>query len=169
MNLNSKNIYLIGMMGSGKSTVGELLSKKMGMDFADIDSHIEKNRGQTVAQIFATYGETHFRNLETKALKSPTDSIVACGGGIVLRNENRTFLRSNGIVVLLTAPLNELFRRVSDLSSRPLLNKAKDTKKTLNHIWKARKTQYINLAHFTIQTDGRTPEEVCNEIIDKVL
>ena len=169
MNLNSKNIYLIGMMGSGKSTVGELLSKKMGMHFADIDSHIEKNRGQTVAQIFATYGETHFRNLETKALKSPTDSIVACGGGIVLRNENRTFLRSNGTVILLTASTDELFRRVSNLNSRPLLNKTNDAKGMLKHLWEERKNQYNNIANFTIITDGLTQKQICNKIIDKVI
>ena len=168
MKFNSKNIYLIGMMGCGKSTVGKLLAKILGVHFSDIDSEIEINKGQTVTEIFVNEGETHFRNLETEALKSPKNSIVACGGGIVLRNENRTFLRSNGTVILLTASIDELFRRVSNLNSRPLLNKTNDAKETLKHLWEERKNQYNNIANFTIITDGLTPQQICNKIIDKV-
>ncbi|MBF89462.1 MAG: shikimate kinase [Candidatus Marinimicrobia bacterium] len=169
MELHSKNIYLIGMMGCGKSTVGKLLAKNLGVYFADIDFEIEMKKGETITEIFSNEGETHFRNLETQALKSTKNSIVACGGGIVLRKENRTFLRSNGIVILLIASLDELFRRISDFSTRPLLNKSKDAKETLRHIWDTRKTNYKSIANHTILTDGLTPEQVCNIITDKIL
>jgi len=78
-------------------------------------------------------------------------------------------LRSNGTVILLTASIDELFRRVSNLNSRPLLSKTNDAKKTLKLLWEERKTQYNNIANFTIITDGLTPQQVCNKIIDKVI
>ena len=71
-------------------------------------------------------------------------------------------------VILLTASTDELFRRISNLNSRPLLSKTNDPKETLKHLWEERKTQYNNIANFTIMTDGLTPQQVCNNIIDKV-
>jgi len=113
-----KNIYLIGMMGSGKSTVGKILSKKMKKPFIDLDSEIEKTGGKSVSEIFNGNGEEKFRQMESEQLKQYSESVVACGGGIVLKDENRHFIKENGIAILLTASMKELSQR---LSNQPLV------------------------------------------------
>ena len=89
-------------MGSGKSTVGKILSKKMKKPFIDLDSEIEKTGGKSVSEIFNGDGEEKFRQMESKQLKQYSESVVACGGGIVLKDENRHFIKENGIAILLT-------------------------------------------------------------------
>ena len=116
------NIYLIGMMGSGKSTVGKTLSKKMHKPFIDLDSEIEKGIGNNISEIFDIDGEEQFRKMETKQLKQYSKSIVACGGGIILKDENRDFINENGITILLTASMEELSHRLSNSGNRPLLS-----------------------------------------------
>jgi len=97
------NIYLIGMMGSGKSTMGKTLSEEIQKPFVDLDSEIEKAAGKSISEIFDNDGEDQFRKMETKQLKQYSESIVACGGGIVLNNANRQFINENGIAILLLA------------------------------------------------------------------
>ena len=115
------NIYLIGMMGSGKSTVGKILAEKMELLFIDLDSEIEKTGGKSVSEIFNQDGEDHFRKLESEELKQYSESVVACGGGIILDEENRQYINENGVAVLLTASMDELFKRLSDSNNRPIL------------------------------------------------
>ena len=105
-------IYLIGMMGVGKSTVGKILAEKMKLLFIDLDSEIEKSSQKSVSEIFNEDGENHFRKLESEQLKQYSGSVVACGGGITLDKKNRQYINKNGIVVLLTASINELFKRL---------------------------------------------------------
>ena len=112
------NIYLIGMMGSGKSTVGKILAEKMELLFIDLDSEIEKTGGKSVSEIFNQDGEDHFRKLESEELKQYSESVVACGGGIILDEENRQYINENGVAVLLTASMDELFKRLSDSNNR---------------------------------------------------
>lgn len=117
-----KHIYLIGMMGCGKSTCASALGRILGRDVLDTDAEIEKNTGMTVSEIFAKYGEEHFRDLETalcRALTEQTDFIVATGGGLPLRQENRDLLKKSGTVVFLNRDPQEIFT-TGDMSSRPL-------------------------------------------------
>ncbi|MBT4828257.1 MAG: shikimate kinase [Candidatus Marinimicrobia bacterium] len=161
------NIYLIGMMGSGKSTVGKTLSKKMHKPFIDLDSEIEKGTGKNISEIFDIDGEEQFRKMETKQLKQYSESIVACGGGIVLKDENREFINENGATILLTASMEELSHRLSDSGNRPLL--ADDnTEEALTKLWLERQLHYLNTADFTIETDGKNPEQLTKEILVQI-
>jgi len=158
------NIYLIGMMGSGKSTVGKTLSEKMHKPFIDLDSEIEKGTGENISEIFDIDGEEQFRKMETKQLKQYSESIVACGGGIVLKDENREFINENGIAILLLATMGELTQRLSNSGNRPLL--ADDnTEEALTKLWMERQIDYLETANFTIETDGKNPEELTEEIL----
>ena len=158
------NIYLIGMMGSGKSTVGKTLSEKMHKPFIDLDSEIEKGTGKNISEIFDIDGEEQFRKMENKQLKQYSESIVACGGGIVLKDENREFINENGVTILLTASMEELSHRLSDSGNRPLL--ADDnTEEALTKLWMERQIDYLETANFTIETDGKNPEELTEEIL----
>ena len=161
------NIYLIGMMGSGKSTVGKTLSEKMHKPFIDLDSEIEKGTGKNISEIFDIDGEAQFRKMETKQLKQYSESIVACGGGIVLKDENREFINENGIAILLLATMGELTQRLSNSGNRPLL--ADDnTEEALKKLWLERQLHYLNTADFTIETDGKNPEQLTEEILVQI-
>jgi shikimate kinase len=161
------NIYLIGMMGTGKSTLGKTLSKNMQKPFIDLDSEIEKTGGNSVSEIFDRDGEERFREMETEQLKQYSGSVVACGGGIVLKLENRHFIKENGIAILLTASMGELSQRLSDSDNRPLL--ANDiTEEALTKLWLERQLDYLNTADFTIETGGKNPEELSEEIILRI-
>jgi len=155
------------MMGSGKSTVGKTLSEKMHKPFIDLDSEIEKGTGENISEIFDIDGEEQFRKMETKQLKQYSESIVACGGGIVLKDENREFINENGVTILLTASMEELSHRLSDSGNRPLL--ADDnTEEALTKLWLERQLNYLNTADFTIETDGKNPEQLTEEILVQI-
>ena len=158
------NIYLIGMMGSGKSTVGKTLSEKMHKPFIDLDSEIEKGTGKNISEIFDTDGEEQFRKMETEQLKQYSESIVACGGGIVLKDEIRELINENGATILLTASMEELSHRLSDSGNRPLLIDD-NTEEALTKLWLERQLHYLNTANFTIETDGKNPEQLTEEIL----
>ena len=161
------NIYLIGMMGSGKSTVGKTLSEKMHKPFIDLDSEIEKGTGKNISEIFDTDGEEQFRIMETKQLKKYSESIVACGGGIVLKDENRECINENGVTILLTASMEELSNRLSDSGNRPLLVDD-NTEEALTKLWLERQLHYLNTADCTIETDGKNPEQLTEEILVQI-
>ena len=161
------NIYLIGMMGAGKSTLGISLSEKIQKPFVDLDSEIEKAAGKSITEIFDIDGEEQFRKMETKQLKQYSESIVACGGGIVLNNANRKFINENGIAILLLATMGELTQRLSASNNRPLL--ADDNmEEALTKLWMERLIDYLDTANFTIETDGKNPEQLTEEILAQI-
>lgn len=161
------NIYLIGMMGSGKSTLGKSLSEKIQKPFIDLDSEIEKATGKSITEIFDIDGEEQFRKMETKQLKQYSESIVACGGGIVLNNANRKFINENGIAILLLASMGELTQRLSASNNRPLL--ADDNmEEALTKLWMERLIDYLDTANFTIETDGKNPAQLTEEILVQI-
>ena len=161
------NIYLIGMMGSGKSTLGKSLSEKIQKPFIDLDSEIEKVAGKSISEIFNIDGEEQFRKMETKQLQQYSKSIVACGGGIVLNNANRKFINENGIAILLLATMGELTQRLSASNNRPLL--ADDNmEEALTKLWMERLIDYLDTADFSIETNGKTPEQLTDEILIQI-
>ena len=159
------NIYLIGMMGTGKSTVGELLTKKLDYPFVDLDKNIEKYAGKSITKIFENDGEENFRILESEQLRSYSNSVIACGGGIIMREENRTFMKENGKSILLTASPSKLSKRLIQSDSRPLLSGKINKEKLLKNIWLKRRLHYLNTADYTIETGHKTHEEITNEIL----
>ena len=158
------NIYLIGMMGSGKTAVGIKLSEKLKKIFIDLDSEIEKSAGKTISELFDENGEDHFRLLESEKLKTFSESVIACGGGVVLMEKNRHFIKENGTAILLTATMKELSHRLKDSDGRPLLAYEK-SENALKNIWLERQMDYLNTADFSIETDGKHSAEIAEEII----
>ena len=158
-------LWLIGMMGSGKTTVGHLLAADAEVPFVDLDGVIEDAAGMTVTEIFDTEGEAGFRELEQQAVASTAGAgaVVACGGGVVLRAENRCRMRDSGLVVWLHAPVAELALRVGGGNGRPLLAGA-DIAATLGGIAADREAAYQAASHHRIETGGKTPEQVGEEV-----
>ncbi|MDP6991704.1 MAG: shikimate kinase [Candidatus Marinimicrobia bacterium] len=161
------NIYLIGMMGSGKSTVGNILAKKMKRPFVDLDETIERSVGKSITDIFEIDGEDIFRKLESDHLRKVSGSVVSCGGGIILREENCNFIQENGVAILLTASMKELARRLSNSNKRPLLAD-NNTEETLTNLWLQRQVQYLSTADMTIETDEKSAEQISNEILSQL-
>ena len=160
--------YLIGMMGSGKSSVGKLLANKLQFSIIDIDKEIEKNEKLSIKEIFEEKGENYFREIESKyLLRKRNSAVVSCGGGIVLNKKNREFLRTSGYTIYLKSSIPTLEKRLLNKNSRPLLNNA-NLKKTLIKIYNKRKTLYTSAANATIITDRRSVKEVCELIIKKL-
>lgn len=160
------NIILIGMMGSGKSTLSHQLSVMTGYQIVDTDDIIEKNENLKISEIFTKYGESYFRNLEYQFLKdnSFSKSIVSTGGGMILNQENCDRLRESGQVIYLKGDLETLYNRLTtQTGNRPLLDKEK-LKNQLISLLEARENLYENTAHHVVCIDGKTSEAICREI-----
>lgn len=164
--LRGVNLYLIGMMGSGKSTVGRILAEKLDYRFFDTDDVIEKSAQQSIKNIFATEGETAFRALETEVLAQLSAYMrlaIATGGGIVLERKNWSYLQ-HGIVVWLDVPVTLLYDRLKDDTSRPLL-RSPDPQKTLEVILNQRELLYAQADLRVTITPSDLPEVIAERII----
>ena len=160
------NISLIGMMGSGKTCVGELLAKLLNMSFVDTDEQIIKTEKISINQIFAQKGETYFREIESATLKNVlnyNNQIISTGGGIIKSNENLSLLKEKSIVFYLKANPDILFERIKNNKERPLLN-VEDMKDRIKTILRERISQYEK-AQYIIVTDDKSPTEIANAII----
>ncbi|MCK8486093.1 shikimate kinase [Paenibacillus sp. MBLB2552] len=165
MNLPLNNIVLIGMMGTGKSTVGALLAAETGLTLVDLDQRIVQEAGRTIPDIFAAEGEAYFRELESALLRGTLQErgiVLATGGGAVLREENRLVMREGGLVVALQATAEEIIARVGEDPGRPLL--AGGAKERVITLLEERKDAYA-FAHLTIDTSGKSAEQVSAEIL----
>jgi len=162
----SGNIYLVGMMGSGKTVTGKALANLIDYVFVDLDAEIQAKEGRSIPEIFAGSGEPYFRDLESSVLghfSKKGGQVIATGGGIVLREENVQLMKKTGKVVLLKASAESLWRRVQYSKDRPLLNKP-DPFGTLRQILIDRESYYENACHFSVLTDGMIAEDVASEI-----
>jgi len=151
-------------MGAGKSTIGKLLSNNMKISFVDTDEEVEKHFNMPINNIFDKYGEEGFREIESLILEKSTDSIVACGGGIVLKKKNRDFIKENGKCLLLLSKINVLADRLSSENNRPLLNDG-IIENQLEQIWKQRKDLYYNLADQVIEINDKSKKQITDYII----
>jgi shikimate kinase len=154
---------LVGPMGAGKTTVGELLAEALGVPFRDVDADIEATAGKPVSEIFVDDGEEHFRALERAAVAAALadfDGVLALGGGAILAPETRAALRGHR-VVYLSVELTDAIARVGLGAGRPLL--AINPRATLRHLLAQRRPLYEEVATVTVKTDGRTPEDVAAE------
>lgn len=162
------NIVLIGMMASGKSTVGRLLANAMGRPFIDTDALVEERAGMPIPQVFAEQGEAAFRELEAAVVTdvmARDGQVVATGGGVVLRPENREVLRAGGMVFWLDVPATELYDRAvaQGVEGRPLLA-GKDPSGRLAALAAARREAYAAAAHVRMDGAGREPGALADQI-----
>ena len=162
----ASNVFLVGPMGAGKSTIGRNLAHQVGKRFVDADREVEDRTGASVALIFELEGEAGFRRRERAVIEDLTSGeelVLATGGGAVLDPANRQTLRDRGVVVYLHAPLDVLFRRTRRDRNRPLLQ-AEDPRARLEQIVRERDPLYREVADLIVETDHRTVRSVVNEV-----
>jgi shikimate kinase len=170
---SGRGLVLIGYRGSGKSTVGRIVAGRLTRPFVDTDCELELQTGRSIAALFSEGGEVAFRDREERALAEVTtrfpEAIIATGGGAVLREANRRRIREFGFVAWLSAPPDELARRLEadqeNHGSRPALTAA-GTIAEIVHLLAARAPIYREVADAVVETEGRSPETVAAAVID---
>lgn len=166
MTNNHQSIALIGFMGTGKSTIARLLAQKLGFELIDIDSLIEEQEGRRISEIFEKDGEDYFRQLERQALETlllKDKQVIATGGGIILRAENRHLLKKHSYLVCLTASPEIIYERTKKDHTRPLLRHP-DPQKQIRALL-AQREDYYQIADLTLNTDGLKPEAISEKIL----
>lgn len=165
------NIVLIGFMGAGKTTISDYLSTMFAMEVVEMDQVIAEREGMSISDIFETYGEEYFRNLETNLLIEMQDKqnvIISCGGGVAMRERNVKEMKKNGRVVLLKALPQTILDRVKDSDERPLLNGRKNVE-AIGELMEARREKYEAASDIVVHTDNKTVLEICEELVQKLL
>ena len=160
------NIFFVGLMGAGKTTIGKLLAKKLKKTFYDTDHEIEKKLGVKVSVIFELEGEEGFRKRETQMIDELTnkkDIILATGGGAVLSEENRRLLKERGKVIYLNAKPQHLAKRMAFDKDRPLLQKG-NILETLNNLYQERHPLYLGVSSFVVDTGQQKTQTIINKI-----
>ena len=160
------NIFFVGLMGAGKTTIGKLLAKKLKKTFYDTDHEIEKKLGVKVSVIFELEGEEGFRKRETQMideLTSKKDIILATGGGAVLSQDNRRLLKERGKVIYLNAKPQHLAKRMAFDKDRPLLQQG-NMLDTLNNLYKERHRLYLGVSSFVVDTGQQKTQTIINKI-----
>jgi shikimate kinase len=164
-----RNLVLVGFMGSGKSSVGRILSSLTGFALVDTDTLVAQEAGQSIPAIFKQHGEEHFRALETKVLQSLVGRIgliVATGGGVITVAENRKILPEIGPVVWLDADTEHLYQRIKH-SKRPLLQTA-DPRRTVEELYRAREPFYREAATLRIDSGTLTHRQTAEAILSRL-
>lgn len=166
---HSENIYLIGLMGAGKTTIGKQLAKSLKWPFYDSDKAIEENTGVDIPTIFEFEGEAGFREREQKMIRQLTQMrgiVLATGGGAILLEENRRLLHENGFVVYLQCSIARILERTRRDTQRPLL-KTDNPKERLESLFKEREPLYLSCADFKIDTGVMPSKAVVNRILEQ--
>jgi shikimate kinase len=164
--MDPANIFLVGMMGAGKTTVGKALARRLGRDFIDCDREIVERTGVPIATIFEIEGEAGFRRRESAVLAELArrqGAVVATGGGVVLAQENRRLMRESGTVVYLHASLDHLHERTRRDVARPLLAKG-DRRETLAALLEARDPLYREAAHIVVESGAPSATSLAGRI-----
>lgn len=169
INLKGVNLYLVGMMGCGKSTTGRALAKQLGYGFVDTDDLITQLTGQAITDIFAESGEDYFRQVESKVLSevaAHTKLVVATGGGIVLEKQNWSFLQ-HGLVIWLDVEAEQLWQRLQADQSRPLLQKP-NPQQVLDELLTQRRPLYRQADIHILLKPNQTVESVCESVVQEI-
>ncbi|NNM81232.1 MAG: shikimate kinase [Burkholderiales bacterium] len=168
--MKENNIYLVGLMGAGKTTVGKLIAKQTGKEFHDSDLEIKCKTGVSIPYIFEVEGEAGFRARETAAIQElvrQENIVLATGGGAVLSAENRQLLKENGTVIYLRATVNELWARTRHDRNRPLLQTGNPQAK-LAELYEIRDPLYREVADLIVDTSRQNVRFLVNQILQKL-
>lgn len=165
-----KNIVLIGFMGTGKTSIGKLLAAKLGCAFIDLDHKIESDNNMKIPEIFQKYGEAHFRELEKQAVKEAAERrgiVIATGGGTIKDKENMRLLKQSGVVICLTADVDEILLRTESKGDRPVLD-AKDKahgnrRAAIEKLLEERQIFY-DQADYKVDTTNWSPMQIIGDI-----
>jgi len=164
---NAQNIFLIGPMGAGKTTIGRRLAELRGLDFVDSDHEIEARTGVDIPYIFEKEGEAGFRKRESQAIAELTQRngiVLSTGGGAILDLGNRQLLASRGFVIYLHASVEQQLQRTARADNRPLLRAASDRRAVLKSLLEVRDPLYREIADLVLDTDGRNARTLVQEI-----
>ena len=165
------NIFLIGFMGVGKSTIAKILAKELQMELVEMDETIEAESGMSINAIFEQYGEQHFRNLESalvERIAQKGGAVVSCGGGAVLREQNVQRMKESGELIFLSATPETIYERVKHSTKRPLLNGNMNVE-YIASLMERRREVYEGAADTVISTDGKYKSQIVDEIVDNFL
>ena len=168
--MDHRNIILIGPMGSGKSTIGSIIAKRLHREFQDSDQFIEKRTGVDIARIFDIEGEQGFRDRETSALKellAENNRVIATGGGSVLRKENQQLLKQKGYIIFLDTTVRQQMQRLRRDRKRPLLQ-TENPRERLEALFAERHPIYSDLADLAVKTDKRMARRLAADIIKQL-
>lgn len=163
-------IFLIGPMGAGKTTIGRLLARLLDREFVDVDYYIEEKTGADIPWIFAKEGESGFRERETKAVEELSqlkNLVIATGGGVVMREENRDYLKKSGLVIYLNADVRIQLQRTRKDTKRPLLQ-TQNPEMILRELYRIRNPLYQDIADIEIISGRLYPKKMVMEIISRI-
>ena len=166
-----RNIFLVGPMGAGKSTIGRQLAQLLNMDFVDTDAEIEERAGADIGWIFDGEGEEGFRKREERLINELTQCqgiVLSTGGGAVLSKDNRNHLSARGIVVYLETTVEKQYQRTQRDKKRPLLQDVDDPRQVLEDLAKVRNPLYEEVADITLPTDEQSAKVMATQIIDLI-
>ncbi|MFC0445454.1 shikimate kinase AroK [Pseudidiomarina halophila] len=166
-----RNIFLVGPMGAGKSTIGRQLARQLHLEFFDSDSEIERRTGADIAWVFELEGEEGFRAREEKVIEELTEAtgiVLATGGGSILSKESRNRLSARGIVVYLQTPIEKQLARTQRDKRRPLIAEAEDPRAVLEDLASQRNPLYEEIADVVVRTDEQSAKFVVDKIIEQV-
>jgi shikimate kinase len=165
-----RNIFLVGLMGAGKTTIGRSLAKRLNKRFIDSDHEIEARTGASIPLIFEIEGEASFRQREAEVicdLTAQTDIVLATGGGAILKAENRAYLKERGTVIYLRASVNSILQRTSHDKNRPLLQTA-DPRQRIEQLAREREPYYLDVADFVIETGRPNVQSLVQTIVARL-
>ena len=165
-----RSIFLIGFMGAGKSTIARALQRELGFPLIEMDERIVKEQGMSINDIFAQYGEDHFRDIESQLIVDigkEEPSIVSCGGGVVVRPQNTQNMKEIGRIVFLKATPETIYERVKNSTDRPILNGHMNVE-YIAELMGQRQSKYEAAATIRVKTDGLTPDAVAQKIIENL-
>ena len=166
-----RNIFLVGPMGAGKSTIGRQIARQLHLEFYDSDSEIERRTGAEISWVFELEGEEGFRAREEKVIEELTENlgiVLATGGGSVISKESRNRLSARGVVVYLKTPIEKQLARTQRDKRRPLIAEAEDPREILEQLAQERNPLYEEIADITVQTDEQSAKFVVNDIIGQL-
>ena len=166
----SNNIYIVGLMGSGKTSKEKLLSKTLHSEHVDIDQEIVKKTNLTISEIFKNHGENHFRKLESSMIDNVSkrkNLIVSTGGGVILSSKNISTMQNTGSIIHLDISIKIQLLRVRNKKNRPLLD-VDNIKEKLTEMKNLRDNTYKSISNYSILTDNKNKKDIVQEIIDKL-